>query len=85
MTWQETIRFFTGCMPREVAEALPRQPEDGVREIRLRAGGQSGLVTASGCIACGSPLTQPQVSQIAEALCEHALYVRAEEQRQKPL
>ena len=82
MTWQETIRFFAGCMPREIAQVLEGQMEDTVREIRLRAGGQSGLVTSAGSVACGSLLSQMQISQIAEALCEHALYARSEEQKQ---
>ena len=82
MTWQETISFLTGCMPRPVGRALMQQQEGSVREIRVRAGGKVRILTAGGEIACACTPTQPQVEQIAEALCEHALYARAEEQRQ---
>lgn len=82
MTWQETIGFFAGCTPRGVARALVNQPEGGVREIRLRSGGKATLLTARGELVCAGVLTQQQVAQTAEALCEHALYARAEEQRQ---
>lgn len=82
MTWQETVHFLTGCMPRPIGKALLLQPEGSVREIRLRAGGSSGLMTSGGAVPCTNALSQAQVSQIAEALCEHALYARAEEQRQ---
>ena len=82
MTWQETIGFLTGCMPRPVGRALMQQPEGSVREIRVRAGGKVRILTAEGEISCACAPTQPQVEQMAEALCEHALYARAEEQRQ---
>ena len=82
MTWQETIGFLTGCMPRPVARALMQQQEGSVREIRVRAGGKVRILTAGGEITCACTPTQPQVEQMAEALCEHALYARAEEQRQ---
>lgn len=82
MTWQETISFLTGCMPRPVARALMQQQEGSVREIRVRAGGKVRILTAGGEITCACTPTQPQVEQMAEALCEHALYARAEEQRQ---
>ena len=82
MTWQETISFLTGCMPRPVARVLMQQQEGSVREIRVRAGGKVRILTAEGEITCACTPTQPQVEQMAEALCEHALYARAEEQRQ---
>ena len=82
MTWQETISFLTGCMPRPVGRALMQQQEGSVREIRVRADGKVRILTAGGEIACACTPTQPQVEQMAEALCEHALYARAEEQRQ---
>ena len=53
-----------------------------MREIRVRAGGKVRILTAGGEITCACTPTQPQVEQMAEALCEHALYARAEEQRQ---
>ena len=73
MTWQETISFLTGCMPRPVARALMQQQEGSVREIRVRAGGKVRILTAGGEIPCACTPTQPQVEQMAEALCEHAL------------
>lgn len=69
-------------MPRPVARALMQQQEGSVREIRVRAGGKVRILTAGGEIPCACTPTQPQVEQMAEALCEHALYARAEEQRQ---
>jgi len=82
MTWQETIHFFMSCMPRQIGRTLAAQEENSVREIRVRAGGHAALVTARGDVACAGTFTQAQVAQMAEALCEHALYARAEEQRQ---
>ncbi len=82
MTWMETIQFFSGCLPRTVGKTLAQQPENGVREIRVRAGGRASILTNEGEIFCSGAFSQPQVAQMAEALCEHALYVRSEEQRQ---
>lgn len=82
MTWQESLSFFGGCMPKQVGRALLEQEEGQVREIRLRAGETAQLVTAKGMVSCPGRLSQQQVNQTAEALCEHALYARAEEQRQ---
>lgn len=82
MTWQDTLGFLAGCMPKPVGRVLMQQPEGTVREIRVRAGGRPRVLTACGEAVCGVTLTQPQVEQTAEALCEHALYARAEEQRQ---
>lgn len=81
MTWMETIQFFSGCMPRSVGKALAAQAEGTVREIRIRAGGHAAILTSEGELVCSGIFSQPQVAQMAEALCEHALYVRAEEQR----
>lgn len=41
MTWQETISFLTGCMPRPVARALMQQP-GGQRAGNPRARGGKG-------------------------------------------
>lgn len=82
MTWQETIAFFTQCMPRPIGRMLASQTEGSVREIRIRAGGHTVLATAQGDRVCQVAFTAAQVGQMAEALCEHALYARAEEQRQ---
>ena len=82
MNWQETLHFFAGCMPRSVIRVLAAQPEDSVREIRIRAGGRASLATETGDVICPGVISPSQVGQMAEALCEHALYARAEEQRQ---
>ena len=82
MNWQETIGFLGGCMPRPVGRLLAHQAEGSVREIRIRAGSKVRVLTDKGEISSACEPTQPQVEQMAEALCEHALYARAEEQRQ---
>ncbi len=82
MTWMETIQFFSGCMPRSLGKALALQAEGTVREIRVRAGGRASILTHEGERLCSGSYSQQQVAQMAEALCEHALYARAEEQRQ---
>lgn len=82
MDWQETMGFFCGCLPGPVAKTLMAQREGSVREIRMRAGTPAHILTAQGDVICACAPTQPQVAQMAEALCEHALYARAEEQRQ---
>ena len=82
MTWQETIAFLSGCMPKPVGRVLAQQKEGGVREIRVRAGSKVRVLTPMGEAVCAFTPTQPQVERMAEALCEHALYARAEEQRQ---
>jgi len=82
MNWQETTQFLSHCMPRQLGRLLMNQEEGSVREIRVRAGGHAALATARGDVVCSTSLTAAQVSQMAEALCEHALYARAEEQRQ---
>ena len=82
MNWQENIQFFSACLPRPVVRTLMSQPEGSVREIRIRAGGRATLRTSGGDVVCPGNVDAAQVAQIAEALCEHALYARAEEQRQ---
>ena len=82
MDWQETLRFFSACMPKSIGRALAAQPEGSVREIRVRAGGQAALITQKGDVLCQGGISAVQIGQMAEALCEHALYARAEEQRQ---
>lgn len=82
MDWQETVSFFAECMPRSMARMLAAQKENSVREIRVRAGGQASILTWDGEKICDHSLSQQQLARMAEALCEHALYARAEEQRQ---
>lgn len=82
MNWQETMGFFSNCMPKSVGKMLFHQREGSVREIRVRSGGNMRILTDKGEIATTFVPTQPQVAQMAEALCENALYARAEEQRQ---
>ena len=82
MTWQESVLFFSSCMPKSVGRALMAQPEGSVREIRVRANRNVVVRTSEGDVRCSFVPSQAQVAQMAEALCEHALYARAEEQRQ---
>lgn len=82
MTWQETMTFLTGCLPPQVGRLLLSQKEGEIREIRVRAEGRASVLTASGEVTSAETFGQRQVAQMAEALCEHALYARAEEQRQ---
>lgn len=81
MDWYETIAFFTHCLPKAVARPLNALPDGSLREIRVRAGQSIRLSTRQGETICPCEPTPQQVAQMAEALCEHALYARAEEQR----
>lgn len=81
MNWYETIAFFTHCLPKAAARPLNALPEGSLREIRVRAGQSIRLSTRQGETICPCEPTPQQVAQMAEALCEHALYARAEEQR----
>ena len=81
MNWYETIAFFTHCLPKAVARPLNALPDGSLREIRVRAGQSIRLSTRQGDTICPCEPTPQQVAQMAEALCEHALYARAEEQR----
>ncbi len=81
MTQREALEELARCLPRMLARALLQLPEGSVREIRIRAGQRTAIHTAEGVRLCHfEPLPQ-QVQQMAEALSEHALYARAEEQR----
>ena len=82
MNWQETVNFFSLCLPAPVGKALRAARAGSVQEIRVRADRQVCLQTLSGVMGCSVTPTQDQVSAMAEALCEHALYARAEESRQ---
>ena len=81
MNWYETIAFFTHCLPKAAARPLNASPDGSLREIRVRAGQSIRLSTRQGETICPCEPTPQQVAQMAEALCEHALYARAEEQR----
>ncbi len=81
MKWYETIAFLTHCLPKAAARPLNALPEGSLREIRVRAGQSIRLSTRQGETICPCEPTPQQVAQMAEALCEHALYARAEEQR----
>ncbi len=82
MTWEETVSFFSLCLPGAVAKALAALPAGEAREIRVRAHQPVCLVTRQGDVPCGLIPTPEQVNAMAESLSEHALYARAEEQRQ---
>jgi len=82
MTWQETIQFFSLCLPKPLGKAIAAEPSGQVREIRVRAGRPARILTCNGEQTISLTTTQEQVSSMAESLCEHALYARAEESRQ---
>ncbi len=82
MTWQETVQFFSLCLPKTLGKAIAAEPAGEIREIRMRSGRPVRMLTAHGEKTCGMTTTQEQVNAIAESLCEHALYARAEEARQ---
>jgi len=81
MTQRQSMEELAHCLPRAVARTLLQLPEGSVREIRIRAGEKTIIHTTEGAQACGQEPTPQQVGQMAEALCEHALYARVEEQR----
>lgn len=82
MTWQETVHFFSICLPKGLGKAIAAEPEGEVREIRMRAGRPVRILTMQGEKTWGITTTQEQVTAMAESLSEHALYARAEEMRQ---
>ncbi len=82
MDWQETVGFFSLCLPQAVGRAIKLLEEGDLREIRIRAGQPVTLVTGGGVKALGLVPSQEEVNGMAESLCEHALYARAEETRQ---
>ncbi len=81
MNQREVLEELARSLPRGLARLLQQQPEGSVREIRIRAGQGIVIHTAEGEKRCLIEPTPQQVQQMAEALCEHALYARAEEQR----
>lgn len=81
MTWQETLNFFSLCLPKSVSKTLAALPAGEAREIRFRANRPVRIVTGAGDKVCALVTAQDQVNAIAESLSEHALYARADEQR----
>ncbi len=81
MNYRESMEELARCLPRAAARTLLQQPEGSVREIRIRAGEKTAIHTGDGVKHCMSEPTPQQVQQMAEALCEHALYARVEQQR----
>lgn len=81
MTWQETLNFFSLCLPKSVSKTLAGLPAGEAREIRIRANRPVRIITGAEDKACPLVTSQEQVNAIAESLSEHALYARADEQR----
>lgn len=81
MTQRQSLEEMAHCLPRPVARTLLQLPEGSVVEIRIRAGQKTVIRTHEESKTCGLEPTPQQVGQMAEALCEHALYARVEEQR----
>ncbi len=83
MTWQETVNFFSLCLPKNLGKAIGALPAGELREIRVRAGRPAQLMVGREEKTIGALVPSPeQVNAIAESLSEHALYARAEETRQ---
>ena len=81
MTQRQSLEELAHCLPRPVARTLLQLPEGSVQEIRIRVGEKTVIRTLEESKTCGLEPTPQQVGQMAEALCEHALYARVEEQR----
>lgn len=82
MNWRETRDFLSMCLPSSVHRALDQVAEGELTEIRVRVGQPVCLRLGSAYKALTITPSADQVAQWAEALCEHALYARAEESRQ---
>ncbi len=78
---RQSMEELAHCLPKAMVRVLMQQPEGSVREIRIRAGQHTMIHTSDGVKTCPVEPTPQQVEQMAEALCEHALYARVEEQR----
>lgn len=81
MDQRETLEEIARCLPRALGRTLLQLPGGSVREIRIRSGQRTAVHCTEGVRYAPPEPTPQQVQQIAEALCEHALYARAEEQR----
>ncbi len=80
MDWKEAAAYLGACLPEKLALAL--QTAGPLREIRIRADQLVSLKTERGMQQTNYIPNGEQVTEMAEALCEHALYARAEEMRQ---
>ncbi len=76
----ETAEYLGACLPETLAKAL--EDSGPLREIRIRAGQKVCLQAEKRQIEVPLTPSGGEVAQMAEALCEHALYARAEEMRQ---
>ncbi len=80
MDWKEAAAYLGACLPEKLARAL--EAAGPLRELRIRADQTVSLKTERGMERVGFIPNGEQVTEMAEALCEHALYARAEEMRQ---
>ncbi len=80
MEWKEAAAYLGSCLPERLARAL--EETGPLREIRIRADQAVSFKTEVGSKKAAFIPTGEQVTEMAEALCEHALYARAEEMRQ---
>lgn len=80
MDWKEAAACLGACLPERLAHAL--MASGPLKEIRIRAN-QAVRFTSEGGITDTDYIPDGEmVTEMAEALCEHALYARAEEMRQ---
>ena len=80
MDWKEAAAYLGACLPEKLARSL--EEAGPLREIRIRADQAVSLKTEDGIKKTPFIPNGEQVTEMAEALCEHALYARAEEMRQ---
>ncbi len=80
MDWKEAAAYLGACLPEKLARSL--EEAGPLREIRIRADQAVSLKTEDGIEKTPFIPNGEQVTEMAEALCEHALYARAEEMRQ---
>ena len=80
MDWKEAAAYLGACLPEKLARAL--EEAGPLREIRIRTDQAVSLRAESGIEKTSFVPNGEQVTEMAEALCEHALYARAEEMRQ---
>lgn len=82
MDWSETKAFLSPCFPEEMRAELELLYPGELREIRVRVGQPTTLVTASRTASLQWRPSKDAVERLAEALADHGLYARGEETRQ---
>ena len=76
MDWSETKAFLSPCFPEEMRAELELLYPGELREIRVRVGQPTTLVTASRTASLQWRPSKDAVERLAEALADHGLYAR---------